>query len=97
MIERAMHALKKGADIASVVWFRKRQSRLIETSIGPLVVGGKSLQMRSHGSVSSPSLIGGIAEVRNGAPHATPMRSAVCLRSALVSTAQSLVLPHCRN
>src|SRR5258707_9798768 len=54
MIERPMHAFEEGADIASIVAVTKRQCRLVEAGVGPLILGGKSLQLSLHGCVSSP-------------------------------------------
>src|SRR4051794_8734976 len=54
MIERAVHALEEGADVAPVLGIAQTECRLIEPGIGPAVIGGALFEIGFH--PDAPSL-----------------------------------------
>ena len=48
MIERAVHALEEGADIAAIVDLGKRERRLVQARVGPAIVVSKLLEAGFH-------------------------------------------------
>jgi len=50
MIERAVHALEEGADVAAVILFAQRKRRLVKPRVGPATVGGELFEVAFHGA-----------------------------------------------